>query len=102
MKKIRVHDVKWAIIKVVHNQQTKDLLDNLNDNELFKSSIEDLHMVPGQVSCVIEQLSKDSHICLPRELHKVLPNNTIKSIVETVNFCIKEEEQLGISENQIF
>ena len=102
MKRIRVQDVKCAIVKVAQNQQTKDLLENLNDNELFKSSIEDLHMIPGQVRGVIEQLGKDTHICLPHELHKVLPNNTIKSIVETVNFCIREEEQLGICENQIF
>lgn len=98
MKKITIQDVRTAIQKVAQSRHTDYVLENLNDDELFKRSIgRDLGMLSGQVGGVIEQLSKDKHLHLPHELHKVLPNSKVGSIVEVVNLCIQEEEKMGIS-----
>lgn len=98
MEKVTIQDVRDAIREVVKNQQMHDLLENLDDDKLFKSSVEqDLHMISGQIREVIEQLSKNKQIYLPHELYKVLPDNIVQSIVDTVNLCIQEEEELGIS-----
>ena len=65
--------------------------------EKLRSIGRDLGMLSGQVGGVIAQLSKDKHLHLPHELHKVLPNSKVSSIVEVVNLCIQEEEKMGIS-----
>ncbi|MBP5353323.1 MAG: hypothetical protein J6Y91_06150 [Alphaproteobacteria bacterium] len=97
MEKVTVQDVRRAIQKVTKDQQTNYTLTNVNDDELFKSNVEDdLQMISGQMGAVIEQLSKDKHIHLPHELYKVLPNAAVISIVDTVNLCIKEATNLGI------
>lgn len=97
MKEITIQDVRVAIQKVARDEKTIDLLKSLNDEDLFKSSIgQDLNMFSGQVGVVIEQLGKDKHIRLPHELHKVLSDNNVGTIVETVNSCLREEEILGI------
>ncbi len=97
MEKITIQDVRNAIREVAKNRQTNDLLENLNDDELIESSVdENLCMISGQMEGIIRQLSQDRHLHLPRELHKVLPNNIIKSIVDTVNLYIEEEEKMEI------
>lgn len=97
MKKITIQDVRTAIKKAAKNQHTHSVLENLNDEELFKSSLgRDFGMFSGEVGGVIEQLSQDKHLRLPHELHKVLPNSDVKCILDTVNLCIQEEEKLGI------
>lgn len=97
MKKITIQDVRTAIKKVAENQHTHSVLENLNDEELFKRSIgNDLGMFSSQIGGVIAQLCKDKNLRLPHELHKVLPNNRVESIVEIVNQCIQEEEKMGI------
>lgn len=98
MKEITIQDVRTAIAKVARNEKTSALLESLNDEELFKSSIgQDLNMFSGEVGAVIQQLGKDKNISLPHELHKVLPNHKLKTIVETVNLCIREKEKMGIN-----
>lgn len=97
MEKITIQDVREAIRAVSKHHQVDDVLENLSDEKLSDSDVEeDLHMLSVQVGAVLEQLSKDKNLHLPHELHKVLPNNIVKSIVDTVNFCIQEEERLGI------
>ena len=97
MEQITIQDVRRAIRAVSKHHHTDDVLKSLSDEELGNSDVkEDLHMLSLQVGTVLEQLSKDKNLHLPHELHKVLPNSIVKSIVDTVNFCIQEEERLGI------
>lgn len=97
MNKITIQDVRTAIQKVAKNQHTDYVLENLNDEELFTQSIgRDLGMFSSQIGGVIAQLCKDKNLHLPHELHKVLPNSKVESIVKIVNFCIQEEEKIGI------
>ena len=94
MEKITIQDVRRAIQTVSMHHVPNTVLENLSDEELSNSDIEeDLHMLSLQVSTVLEQLSKDKNLHLPHELHKVLPNNIVTSIVDTVNFCIQENEK---------
>lgn len=73
------------------------MLENLNDEELVQSNVEqDLHMLSTQIGGIIDQLCKDKHLHLPHELHKVLSDNIVKSIVDTVNLCIQEATHLGV------
>lgn len=96
MKKITIKDFRSAVLKVAGNQQTNDSLATLSDEELCKVNIErDLHVYSGQIRSVIQQIGKDNRVALPHELHKVLPDGTVGTLVNTVNLCIQEEEKLG-------
>lgn len=98
MEKITIQDVRNAILKIVKNQEMSDFVEKLNDDELFQSNVkQDFHMVSGQIGCIIEQLNKDKHINLPNELYKVLQDNIVKTIVDTVNLYLQEEEKLKIT-----
>lgn len=96
MKKITIQDARTAINKVAKNQQTNSFLDSLTDDELGEKNLEkDFYWILGKAR-VIEQISKDKHVYLPYELYKVLPNGNVKSIIDTINLYIQEEEKLGI------
>jgi len=99
MKKVTIQDFRIAMRKVANNsEQMSVILRNLSDEELFKSNIEqDLHLYSGRVGHVIKQISIDKQINLPQELHKVLPDCIVGTLLDTVNLCLREEEQMGIN-----
>lgn len=98
MKKVTIKDFRLAVQKVAKNRQTNELLASLSDEELFKVNIErDLHVFHGQIGSVIRQISEDKQVLLPFELHKVLRDKTVSTLVDTVNFCIQEEVKLGVN-----
>ncbi len=100
MKKVTIQDFRIALLKVAKSEQINDTLANLNDAELFKSNIEqDLHVYSGKIRHVIEQISKDKRVTLPHELHMVLPDCIVGTILDTVNMCLREEEIMGINVN---
>ena len=94
MKKITIQDVRTAIQKVAQSRHTDYVLENLNDDELFKRSIgRDLGMLSGQVGGVIAQLSKDKHLHLPHELHKVLPNRKLVPSLKLSTYVFKKKKK---------
>lgn len=98
MKKVTIQDFRIALLKVAKSERMSDTLANLSDDELFKSNIEmDLHVHSGKIKRVIEQLSEDKRVTLPHELHMVLPDCIVSTLLDTVNLCIREEEKLGIN-----
>ena len=98
MKKITIKDFRIAALKVANNQRTNHLLENLSNDELIRVNMEhDLHVFPGQIENIIEQISKDKRIPLPNELHKVLADSNVNTLVDTINLCICEERILGIN-----
>ena len=98
MKKVTVKDFRIAVLKVTESRRTTDLLKSLSDDELFNVHIErDLHVFPGKIGDVIQQIGKDKRVALPHELHKVLSDGSVSTLVNTVNLCIQEEEKLGLN-----
>lgn len=100
METVTVQDVRNAILKVAKSREAHDLLKDLEDEEFVHTNVEqDLPMLSLQMEKVIQQLSEDKHLHLPHELHKVLPDAVVKTIVDTVNSCIQEAEKLGVDIN---
>ena len=94
---VTIQDLRNSMRKITNNPQRCNLLENLSDDELINIDVRDLHMISGQVESIIRQLGIDKNLNIPCELHKVLPDTNVKSIINIVNLNIKEEEKMGIN-----
>lgn len=98
-KAITIQDMRHAIMYV--NNGNADVTTNLNDASdeqlLNYDFTRDLNMGNIRLTNVIIELQKRHSLHLPFELSKLVPDNRVKSLLDTINKYLNEASALGLA-----
>ena len=95
MNKFTVNEFRHAVSCSVQDVTANTLAKELKDEELLNSDFrQDLHMCPNHLVNVVEEFQKSCRVQIPKEIVRVLPNNTIRSFLDTVNMYVREASVL--------
>lgn len=98
-KAITIQDMRQAIMYVNngHASQTINLEDVSDEQLLDYDFTRDLNMGNIKLINVITELQKHHGLHLPQELSKIVPDNRVKSLLDTINLYLKDASALGLA-----
>ena len=97
MKKFTVNDFRQAVLSAAQEGIVVDVptLKTLKDNDLLnKDFTRDTDIRTCHVLRAIEVLQKSCTVHIPPEIVRVLPDNTVKSLLDTMNTYVREASNL--------
>lgn len=97
MKKFTVNDFRQAVLSSAQEGIVVNIpaLKRLNDDDLLnKDFTRDEDIRTCHVLRAIEVLQRSCTVHIPPEIVRVLPNNTVESLLDTMNRYVREASSL--------
>jgi len=96
---ITIKDMRHAIMYVSRGNDcaAKNLQDASDEQLLNYDFIRDLNMGNIRLTNVLIELQKRHSLHLPFELSKLVPDNRVKSLLDTINKYLNEASALGLA-----
>lgn len=93
---ITIQDFRHAIAYVNNEHFGGSLrLQSFSDEQLLNSDLtHDLNIGNIRLTNILNELRKMHNVNLPSELAKVVPDNRVKSLLDTINFYLREAEKM--------
>lgn len=93
MKQISVNDVRRAISYVGMSGTHDDIVAAYNDEQLLALDFtKDLGMGNIRVANVLTELERIHNLCVPLEVFKTMPDNTVGAFMNAINGYLREKD----------